>query len=166
MNHNNVIKHPTAHEVTTEKVSKGFTLNHYHIGPWEIWMKFCIYNFQTDFSDWWLGHLFWNSPNMNLTGLHSTLAQVMAWCWQATSHYLSQCWPRSLLPYGVTRPEWVKNYNNIIQTKQITTKLCTYVVGSILYKGAYFPDILVTSDLFPAALCVWSFSQQSQIISG
>ena len=33
--------------------------------------------------------------------------QVMAWCRQATSHYLSQCWPRSLSPYGVTRPQWV-----------------------------------------------------------
>ena len=37
----------------------------------------------------------------------STLAQVLAWCRQATSHYLSQCWPRSLTPYGVTRPQWV-----------------------------------------------------------
>ena len=37
----------------------------------------------------------------------STLVQVMAWCRQATSHYLSQCWPRSLPPYGVTRPQWV-----------------------------------------------------------
>ena len=37
----------------------------------------------------------------------STLVQVMAWCHQATSHYLSQCWPRSLLPYGITRPQWV-----------------------------------------------------------
>ena len=27
---------------------------------------------------------------------------------QATSHYLSQCWPRSLLTYGITRPQWVK----------------------------------------------------------
>ena len=26
----------------------------------------------------------------------STLVQVMAWCRQATSHYLSQCWPRSM----------------------------------------------------------------------
>ena len=34
----------------------------------------------------------------------STLVQVMAWCRQATSHYLSQCWPRSLSPYDVTRP--------------------------------------------------------------
>ena len=39
----------------------------------------------------------------------STLVQVMAWCRQATSHYLSQCWPRSLSLYGVTRPQWVKN---------------------------------------------------------
>ena len=38
----------------------------------------------------------------------STLVPVMAWCRQATSHYLSQCWPRSLSPYGVTRPQWVK----------------------------------------------------------
>ena len=41
----------------------------------------------------------------------STLVQVMAWCRQATSHYPSQCWPRSLSPYGVTRPEWVKKPN-------------------------------------------------------
>ena len=32
----------------------------------------------------------------------------MAWRRQETSHYLGQCWPRSLPPYGVTRPEWVK----------------------------------------------------------
>ena len=38
----------------------------------------------------------------------STLVQVMAWCRQATSHYLSQCWPRSMSPNGITRPQWVK----------------------------------------------------------
>ena len=32
----------------------------------------------------------------------------MAWCRQAASHNLNQSWPRSLLPYGVTRPQWVK----------------------------------------------------------
>ena len=44
----------------------------------------------------------------DLTDDKSTLVQVMAWCHQATSHYLSQCWPRSLSPYGVTWPQWVE----------------------------------------------------------
>ena len=34
----------------------------------------------------------------------STSAQVMAWCHQATSHYLSPCWPRFPSPYGITNP--------------------------------------------------------------
>ena len=44
---------------------------------------------------------------LDLADDKSTLVQVMAWYRQATSHYLSQCWPRSLSPYGVTRPQWV-----------------------------------------------------------
>ena len=32
----------------------------------------------------------------------SALVQVMAWCRQATSHYLNQCWPRSPMPYELT----------------------------------------------------------------
>ena len=47
---------------------------------------------------------------LDLTDDKSTLVQVMAWCRQATGHYLNQCWPRSQMPYGVTRPQWVKPY--------------------------------------------------------
>ena len=43
----------------------------------------------------------------------STLVQVMAWCRQATSHYLNQCWPRSPTPYGVTRPQWVNTWRRL-----------------------------------------------------
>ena len=47
--------------------------------------------------------------SLDLSDDKSTLVQVMAWCRQATSHYyLSQWWPRSLSPYCVTRPQWVK----------------------------------------------------------
>ena len=42
------------------------------------------------------------------TDQKSTLVQVMAWCHQATSHYLNQCWPKSMFPYGVTRHQWDK----------------------------------------------------------
>ena len=48
-----------------------------------------------------------------------TLVHVMAWCRQAASHYLIQCWPRSLSPYGVTRPQWVE--------KTVSTSNCGMV---------------------------------------
>ena len=41
----------------------------------------------------------------------SSLVQVMAWCHQATSHYLSQCWLSSLSPYGIAGPQWVNGYD-------------------------------------------------------
>ena len=45
---------------------------------------------------------------INPTDDKSTLVQVMAWCRQATSHYLCQWWPRSVSPYGFRRLQWVK----------------------------------------------------------
>ena len=42
--------------------------------------------------------------SLDLTDDKSTLVQVMAWCLQATSHYLSQCWSISMASHGVTRP--------------------------------------------------------------
>ena len=57
--------------------------------------------------------LIWMS--LAFTDDQSTLVQVMAWCHQATSHYLSQCWPRSLSPSGITRPQWVKRHGTLLQ---------------------------------------------------
>ena len=68
------------------------------------------WNFQKDFSAWWLRYHLWNAlklMSLDFTDDQSTLVQVMAWCHQVTSQYLSQCWPRSLSPYGVTRSQWV-----------------------------------------------------------
>ena len=45
----------------------------------------------------------------DLTNDKSTLVQVMAWCHQATSHYLSQCWPWSMSSYGITMLHWVNS---------------------------------------------------------
>ena len=50
---------------------------------------------------------------MDLTDGKSTLVKVMAWCCQARGHYLSQCWPRSMSPNGVTRPQCVKTSQEI-----------------------------------------------------
>ena len=37
------------------------------------------------------------------------LADVMAWCHQASSHYLSQCWLGSLIAYVFTKLQCIKN---------------------------------------------------------
>ena len=42
---------------------------------------------------------------LDFTDDKSTLVQVMAWCHQATSHYLRQCWPSSMSPYSIIRPQ-------------------------------------------------------------
>ena len=47
--------------------------------------------------------------SLDFTDDKSILIQVMAWCRQATSHHLCQCWPRSMSPSGVTRPQWVNS---------------------------------------------------------
>ena len=48
--------------------------------------------------------------SLDLTDDKSTLFLVMAWCHKATSHYLNQCGPRSMSPYGATGPQWVKPF--------------------------------------------------------
>ena len=91
------------------------------IGTWEVWCSYYICNFETYIKARYLKHFLWNCPQANAmrphwisVGTHkmgswyqSTLVHVMAWCRQATSHYISQYWSRSMLPYGITRPQWV-----------------------------------------------------------
>ena len=68
--------------------------------------------------------------SLDLIDENSTLVQVMAWCRQAASPYLSQWWPRSLLPFGVTRPQWVK-------------------------KGSHCSNLLIGEDIYiPWRLCM------------
>ena len=44
--------------------------------------------------------LFYNWPSCNqILTEKSTLVRVMAWCHQAASHYLNQCWPRTMSLY-------------------------------------------------------------------
>ena len=60
--------------------------------------------------NFWQVHLLiylYNWYGLEAKVLKSTLVQVMACCCKATSHNLSQYWPRYMLPYGVTWPQWV-----------------------------------------------------------
>ena len=57
--------------------------------------------------------------SQSLTYDKSTLVQVVAWCLQAASHYLSQCWPRSISPYGVIKPQLVNSPFLLMLDKQM-----------------------------------------------
>ena len=61
---------------------------------------------------------------------HWPLVQVMAWCRQAQSHYLSQWWPRSMSPNGVIRPQLVNSLRLVI-TFGINEQNGEYYAGNI-----------------------------------
>ena len=81
----------------------------------------------------------------------SPLLQVVALCRQyhATRHYLSQCWPRSISPYGVTRSQWVKVLRRLIILSN-TNRFVIY--------GAWLPN----SSLFLASFTYLMTSKVGQ----
>ena len=89
----------------------------------------------------------------------STLVQVMAWCRQAASHYLTQCCPRSLSPYGVTRPQWVKyklaSHKNRKSVIQILTKSCQHEFNFTPKHIDFINDTSTTEFLFCTSKVVY-----------
>ena len=68
---------------------------------------------------WWLPQ--------ELTDDKSTLVQVMAWCRQATSYYLSQCWLSPLSPHGVARPQWFNFIDSYTAQKKPADMTMTFL---------------------------------------
>ena len=93
------------------------------------------------------GYIVLNWMSLDLTEDKSTLVQVMAWCHQATSHYLSQCWPRSVLPYGVIRPQWV----NSLWPGRCGCNLKLLISNS--YQG-HFPGKLPSSEHYKTTMMI------------
>ena len=87
---------------------------------------------------------------LDFTDDKSTLVQVMAWCRQATSHYLSQCWPISRSPNCVTRPQWV-NVSVVRFPPSESTELNPFQLTSGTLKHFFMlkPVILFTTGSSP-----------------
>ena len=72
----------------------------------------------------------------NLIDGKSTMFQVMAWCRQAPSHYLIQCWPRSLTlsEHHKAKMTWpctsIRNCLPYVTTKLSITCTCMAVSSS------------------------------------
>ena len=73
----------------------------------------------------------------------------MAWCRQATGHYLSQCWlrSRSLSPYCIIRPQQVK-----VAEDDIAFKLAILKKSLHLNDNTCFCSIIQSSKLFWGSL--------------
>ena len=96
------------------------SLNSLAPGKFECNSRYVIFKQISVIDGWGISSeiaLIWMS--LDCTDDQSTLVQVMAWCRQATSHYLSQCWLWSLSPYGLTRPQWVKYWQQRLHRSQL-----------------------------------------------
>ena len=84
-----------------------------------MWLEFWLYDFETHLKSVTDISILLKWMPQNFIDGESTLGQLVAWCLQAPSHYLSYCLPRSVLPCGVIRPQWV---NKIAIMLEITWK--------------------------------------------
>ena len=102
-------------------------LTHWPMGEVDITLKVYLSNsfFRFDILSNSNEMALWRMPH-NPTDGKSTLVQVMAWCRQATSHYPSWCWPRSLSPYGINKPQWVNSSELAMELSQSCTKPLKY----------------------------------------
>ena len=66
----------------------------------------------------------------------STVVEIISWCRQVPSHYLSQCSPSSISPCGVTRPQWINvriRNSKTLKNAYAPTNLLKYTMGLQTY---------------------------------
>ena len=104
--------------------------------------------------------LLWMS--LYLTDNKSASVQAMACCHQATSHYLSQCWPRFTPPYGVTRPQWVNLIYASIWRFKAKLSGSAWSKESFLYSGFVHFFCRICCEIIPAKYEILSHSKTIQ----
>ena len=94
----------------------------------------------------------------DLAGDKSTLVHVTAWCRQETSHYLSQCWPSSMSPHGVTRPQRVKVISIVRKySSQLNTQHLIKHTGVLVASISYWIDCSCVKNI---AYFIWMMSHK------
>ena len=89
--------------------------------------------------------------SVDLTDEKSTLVQVIAWFHQATNHYLSHCWHRSMSPYGISRLQWVKT----LRPEQNDIYFLTFPNDAFSLKNSFSPRTVLAIGYCPCLrLCV------------
>ena len=97
-----------------------------------------------------------------------TSVQVMAWCHQAPSYYLKQCWSRSMSTYYFIRPQWVQileSYTKRLASSwwywQISLEFChlNFIISSMIIKEVKPCGLLMTwhKTVITPVLMLWSY---------
>ena len=76
------------------------------------WLPFGRQQFKHIFFSKILLYLISNHADLKFLRVQVTtlaLIEAIVCCCQAASHYLNQCWPKSLTPYGLTWPQWINS---------------------------------------------------------
>ena len=102
----------------------------------------------------------WNWSGELATVLKSALVQVMAWCRQATSHNLNQCWLMFLSPYGVGQPQWVNGLSPV-QHQAITSTIAELISTGL--SGTNFTQISIQINKINSRK--WTFKCRLQNVS-
>ena len=82
----------------------------------------------------------------------SLLVQVMTCCHQASCHYLSQCWPKSMSPYGATRLQWVNEHYG--QTKSISYMLMPWLLALPGHQQPWYWHGRINESLFSVKISI------------
>ena len=90
----------------------------------------------------------------------------MAWCRQATSHYLRQCWRRSISPYDITRPQWVnKSPPSVAYMRQwIGSALDKIMACRLSAPSHYLNQCWVIVDWTLRNKLLWNFNQNTNTV--
>ena len=92
------------------------------------------------------------NESLDFTDGKSILVKVMAWCHQATSRYLSQCWSRFMSPYGITSP----GRFNALKWRSDCVSDLTWPPGWWLFWGVFQQKFLCQCD---ANDCLTEYSE-------
>ena len=122
-----------------------------------IWLQSQISKFQTHFKDTYLKYFLWNCNQVNATTSHRSLVSIGSGNGLVPSgnnHYLSQCWHRSMSPYGVTRPQWVK----VLPQQRTGDNRTNSVLSNVRsFRISYSTENIFKPGCFCSRKCVQSY---------
>ena len=94
-------------------------------------------------------HFLENYTGRDANNLQLTLAQVMAWCCQVTSHYLSQWWPNFMSsPYG-----WATIHNAALKNTYIKYCGLSWSSGGQIWKRDFLKILWLSTRELKTRKC-------------